>query len=99
MLLSIPSQVFCRIILERLKHAPDHKLRCEQAGFGKDKSCADHIASLRIIIEQSTEWQNTLYINFIDFEKAFDRVDRNIIWQLMGHWSSTEVHQVDPGTI
>ena len=48
MLLSIPSKVFCRIMLERLKLTVDHKLRCEQAGFRKDKTCTDHIASLRI---------------------------------------------------
>jgi len=86
MLPSIPSKVFCRIILEMLKHALDHKLRCEQAGFRKHKSCTDQIASLRIIIEQSTEWETPLYMNFTDFEKAFDSVDRNVIWQLMGHY-------------
>ncbi|KAL9989059.1 hypothetical protein ACROYT_G003567 [Oculina patagonica] len=86
MLLSIPSKVFCRIILERLKDALDKQLRCNQAGFRKDKSCTDHIATLRIIIEQSNEWQTPLYMNFIDFEKAFDSVDRNIIWQLMHHY-------------
>ena len=52
----------------------------------KDKSSTDHIAALRIIIEQSTEWQTPLYTNFIDFEKAFDSVDRNVIWQLMGYY-------------
>ena len=50
MLLSIPSKVFCRIILEKLKHVLDHKLPCEQEEFRKDKSCTDHITSLRIII-------------------------------------------------
>jgi len=60
MFLSIPSKVFCHIILERLKHALDHKLRREQAGFRKHKSCTAHIASLRIAIEQSTERQTPL---------------------------------------
>ena len=86
MLLSVPSKVFCRIILEKLKHALDRKLRCELAGFRKEKSCTYHIAALRIKIEQSIEWQIPLYMNFIDFEKAFDSVDRNVIWQLMGHY-------------
>ena len=86
MLLSVPSKVSCRIILEMLKHAVDRKLRCEQAGFRKDKFCTDIIAALRIIIEQSTEWQTPLYTNFIDFETAFDSVGRNVIWQLMGHY-------------
>ena len=89
MLLSVPSKVFCWIILERLKHALDRKLHCLQAGFRKDKSCTDHIATLRIIIEQSTEWQTPLYMNFIDFEKAFDSVDRVTVefHQNLSNWS------------
>jgi len=86
MLLSIPSKVFCRIILDRLKDALDKQLRCNQAGFRKDRSCTDHIATLRIITEQSKEWQTPLYLNFIDFEKVFDSVDRNVISQLMHHY-------------
>ena len=85
MLLSIPSKVFCRIIFERLKDALDKQLRCNQAGFRKDRSCTNHIATSRIIIEQSKEWQTPLYLNFIDL-KAFDSVDRNVIWQLMHHY-------------
>ena len=33
------------------------------------------------IIEQCTEWQRQLYINFVDFEKAFDSVHREILWR------------------
>lgn len=86
MLLSVPSKVLTRIILDRLKDAVDEKLRPEQAGFRKDKSCTDQIATLRIIIEQSLEWQSTLYLNFIDFKQAFDSVDRETIWQLLRHY-------------
>nr|KAG5704722.1 hypothetical protein BaRGS_005178 [Batillaria attramentaria] len=57
MLLSIPGKVLTRIILERLKTALDKTLREEQAGFRNDRSCTDHIATMRIIIEQSLEWQ------------------------------------------
>ena len=86
MLLSIPSKILSRIILERLKYALDDKLRQEQAGFRRNKSCTDQIATLRIIIEQSLEWQSALYLNFIDFEKAFDSVDREVIWKLLRYY-------------
>nr|KAG5701747.1 hypothetical protein BaRGS_004349 [Batillaria attramentaria] len=86
MLLSIPSKVLTRIILERLKEALDKRLRPEQAGFRQDRSCTDHIATLRIILEQSIEWQSPLYTSFVDFEKAFDSVDREAIWKLMQHY-------------
>ena len=51
--------------------AVDEVLRDEQAGFRKDRSCIDQIATLRII-----KWSSPLYLLFVDFEKAFDSVDR-----------------------
>ena len=78
-LLSIPSKVISKIISERMKDAIDNVLRDEQAGFRKERFCAYQIAALRIIVEQSIEWQSPLYRCFIDFEKAFDSVDRESI--------------------
>ena len=69
MLLSVPSKILCHIILDRMQETVDKKQRKEQSGFRKDKSCTDHIATLRIIVEQCIEWQSSLYINFVDFEK------------------------------
>jgi len=56
MLLNMASEVFCRVILERIKLALDEKLREEQAGFRDGRSCTDQIATLWIIVEQSIEW-------------------------------------------
>ena len=81
MLLSVPGKVLNRVILDRLKTGVDAKLRDHQAGFRKDRSCTDQIATLRIIVEQSMEWDSSLYINFVDYEKVFD----NLI-------ASTEIH-------
>ena len=86
MLLSTPGKVLNRILLERMKEAVDPKLRDQQAGFRRNRSYADQIASLRIIVEQSLEWNSPLYINFIDYEKAFDSVDRETMWKLLRHY-------------
>ena len=43
------------------------------------------MATLRITVEQSIEWQSSLYINFIDFEKAFDSISREVLWRLLRH--------------
>ena len=75
--------MFNRIILNRLKDAVDETLRDQQAGFRKDRSCTDQIATLRIIIEQSIEWRSALYVNFIDFEKAFDSLHRTSLWKIL----------------
>ncbi|VDP44917.1 unnamed protein product [Schistosoma margrebowiei] len=50
------------------------------------RSCTDQIATLRIIVEQSIEWNSSLYINFIDYEKAFDSMDRTTLWKLLRHY-------------
>ena len=89
-LLSVPGKIFNRVILNRLKHAVDPKLRDNQAGFRKNRSCTDQIATLRIILEQSLEWRTPLYINFIDYEKAFDSVDRASLWKLLRHYGVPE---------
>ena len=86
MLLNMASKVICRVILERIKIALDEKLREEQAGFRAGRSCTDQTATLRIIVEQSIEWQSSLYIKFIDFEKAFDSISREVLWKLLRHY-------------
>ncbi|VDP85680.1 unnamed protein product, partial [Schistosoma mattheei] len=89
-LLSVPGKVFNRVLLNRMKDAVDAPLRGQQAGFRKDQSCTDQIATLRIIVEQSIEWNSTLYINFIDYEKAFDSVDRRTLCRLLRHYRVPE---------
>ncbi|VDO57471.1 unnamed protein product [Schistosoma margrebowiei] len=63
-------------MLNTIKNSVDAQLRDQQAGFHKDRSCTDQVTTLRIIVEQSIQWNSSLYINFIDYEKAFDGVDR-----------------------
>lgn len=82
-LLSIPSKVFCKVLLNRMETAIDIRLRQEQAGFRKGRGCMDQIFALRNIIEQCLEWNTPLYINFVDFRKAFDSVHRNTLWKIL----------------
>ncbi|VDP76545.1 unnamed protein product [Schistosoma curassoni] len=73
-----------------MKDAVDFQLPDQQAGFRKDQSCMDQIATLRIIVEQSIEWKSSLFINFIDYEKAFDSEDRRTLWKLLRHYGVLE---------
>ena len=90
MLLSVPGKVLNRIILERLKAAVDRKLRDHQAGFRQERSCIAQIITLRIVTEQSLEWNSSLYITFIDFIKVFESLDRDSLWKLMRHYGIPE---------
>ena len=82
-LLSIPGKVFCAVLLNRLKDHIDIKLREEQAGFRQGRSCCEQIFTLRNIIEQCLEFRSPLFINYIDFKKAFDSIHRHTLWKIL----------------
>ena len=52
-----------------------------QAGFRHNRSCIDQINTLRVIIEQSLEFQSPLYMLFVDYQTAFDSLNRAWIWE------------------
>ena len=68
---------------QRITQAVDDLLRNEQSGFRKGRGCTHHIFTLRNILEQCTEWNRELYVNFIDYEKAFDSINRDSLWQIV----------------
>ena len=74
----IPSKVFGRLLIDKIRDGVNSKLRDEQAGFRTGRGTVEQIFILRNIIEQVVEWKSTLYITFVDFEKAFDSVHRGI---------------------
>lgn len=84
-MLSIPGKMLNCILLERLREAMDEQLRENQAGFRNGRSHLQ-MATLRIIIEQLIEWNSAVYVNVVDYEKAFDSLDRKVLWQLMAHY-------------
>ena len=81
-----PWQSLNRILLERKKTTADSKLHDNQADIRQDRSCTDHITTLHIVIEQSLGWSSSPYVNFIDYDKAFDSVDRETHWKLLGQY-------------
>ncbi|XP_073821541.1 uncharacterized protein [Musca autumnalis] len=79
-LLNSICKIIATLILQKIQPVIDETLRKEQAGFRPGRSCVDHVNTLRIIIEQSIEYNSPLYLLFIDFERAFDTVYRDAIW-------------------
>ena len=76
-LLSVPSKIIAKIIIKRILHTVDTGMRKKRAGLRKERGCTDEIFTLRVIIEQCTEWQKQLYINFVDFDKTIDSIYRD----------------------
>ena len=54
-----------------------------QAGFRQGRGTRDQIANICWIIEKAREFQKSIYFCFIDYAKAFDRVDHNKLWKIL----------------
>lgn len=65
-----------------MKKEIDEKLCDQLSGFRTNTciSCADQIATLRIITEQCVEWYRFLHTNLINYENSFDNMDRETIY-------------------
>ena len=80
-LLSCLSKMFTCLLNTRVNEFYDanETLVEEQNGFRKKRSCTDHIFVLHSILKgRKVEGKDT-FITYIDFSKAFDGVERNML--------------------
>ncbi|KAK2180178.1 hypothetical protein NP493_454g03017 [Ridgeia piscesae] len=87
-LISHPSKVTLKILLNRLKPQAEKIIAEEQAGFRPGRSTTEQIFNLRILCEKYLQHQQDLYHVFIDFKKAFDRVWHAALWAIMRHFNT-----------
>ena len=69
LVLDIAGKVFFTIMLLKVKDQLDCKMRENQAGLRKGRSCVDQIFSLNQIIEKCLDQQLPCLINFIDLSR------------------------------
>ena len=87
-LLSSIGKLFTSILNDRIKNYFDCTgfLGDEQAGFRKGHSTLDHIFVLHSVIDWYLSKKKRVYCAFIDYKKAFDMVDRTLLWsKLVAH--------------
>ena len=80
-LLSHTLKLWERILDTRLRALVD--ISSEQFGFLPGKSTTDAIFILRTTMEKFREVQAPLHLLFVDLEKAYDTVPREIMWSVM----------------
>ncbi|GFS24332.1 RNA-directed DNA polymerase from mobile element jockey-like [Elysia marginata] len=73
-LMSHMTKVLLRIIMKRIRNKVYKEISDNQCGFIEGKGTANAIYILRQIIERTLEVNKDLYVCFIDYTKAFDRV-------------------------
>ena len=71
-------------MLSRLtEHMTESTLPETQCGFRKERSTTDMIFVARQIQEKCHEQNRELYIAFVDLAKAFDTVNRELLWNVL----------------
>ena len=83
-LLSVPGKVFAQIIIDRVCHHLLEHQRPEQSGFTPKRSTIDHILALRVLAERRREFWQRLLAAFVDLCKAFDAMNRDAVWKILG---------------
>jgi len=78
-LISHASKIVLRILTKRLEGKANGYISNTQFGFRKGVGTREAIAALRLICERKIDLNQDIHICFIDFEKAFDKVN----WRLL----------------
>ena len=55
----------------------------EQAGAQPKRGCTEHIVTLRLIMDFCVKKKLPLYAMFVDFSKAYDRVPRKLLMEML----------------
>ena len=80
------SKVMLKILQARLQQYVNRELPDVQAGFRKGRGTRDQIDNIHWITEKAREFQKNIYFCFIDYTKAFDRVQFSSVQLLIRVW-------------
>ena len=82
-LMSHITKILLKILMARMRNKITPEIAEEQCGFVKDKGTRNAIYMLRTLTERATEIQRDLYLCFIDYTKAFDKLRHEEIMSIL----------------
>ena len=82
-LLSVVGKVYGRILINRIRDKTERVISEVQSGFRRGRGCTDQTFIVRQICEKYLGKGKDVYFAFLDLEKAYDRVDRDAMWNVL----------------
>ena len=82
-LLAVAGKVLAKVMLQRLINVTESILPESQCGFRKNRGTVDMIFTARQLQEKCREQHQDLFMAFVDLSKAFDTVQRPLLWDIL----------------
>src|SRR5215469_7400621 len=76
-------KIYAKILTIKLQKYSEAFLSETQNGFRKGRSCTDPTFCLKVLIEKRREFNLETHLLFIDYEKAFDNIERQILFNIL----------------
>ena len=87
-LLSIPGKVYASVLEKRIRAVTERKVLEEQGAFRKGRSCVEQLFIVKQLGEKIIEKNKRMLIIFVHLEKAYDRVDRELLWSVLRRYGA-----------
>ena len=82
-LMSHFTKILLRVLMERMRKSLRPEISKTQFGFVPDKGTRNAIFTLTTLMERCIETQKDLYLCFIDYSKAFDKVRHDELFKIL----------------
>ncbi|KAK3566414.1 hypothetical protein QTP86_032266 [Hemibagrus guttatus] len=74
---------YSRVLERRVRPLVEPRIQEEQCGFRPCCGTLDQLYTLHRVLEGSWEFAQPVHMCFVDLEKAFNRVSRGILWEVL----------------
>ena len=82
-MLSVVGKTYGKILIKKVRLLTENLIGEEQCGFRKGRGCVDQVFVIRQVCEKFLSAGKAVFFAFMDLEKAYDRVDRKALWEVL----------------